>query len=399
MSSNFSAAAPTLGYLYQVRYALYLILQERDEEVELSIEHLDDVAFEQDGSARELLQLKHHLSRTASLTDSSPDLWKTIKIWSIEADFERLQKSELVLTLVTTAQAREGSIASLLTSASNLRNPDVALSKLMQVAKESTNESLKSAFEAFMALDFSNQKALVKSIFILDKSVHIEELTEKIMRLLLPIRREHRQSAFEQLESWWFSKAIRYLIDNAPQNLLSREEVEYKLADIADQYGPDALPIHFRDEDPDIPANVDDRMFVEQLRQVGASRRRIEQAILDYYRAFEQRSRWARQELLLDDEVTMYEKRLVEEWEILSFSFEDLEVDADEEKKKQLGLKILNHIYTNLDIPIRRKVTEPYVMRGSYHILADNLKGPKPQVWWHPNFVERLDQVLSMAVG
>jgi hypothetical protein len=80
MTTSFSAGPQALGYLYQARYSLYTILC--NEEFELSVESLDDIAFEADGNPRELLQLKHQTNRAASLTDSSPDLWKTLRVWS-----------------------------------------------------------------------------------------------------------------------------------------------------------------------------------------------------------------------------------------------------------------------------------------------------------------------------
>lgn len=73
---QYSAASAALGYLYQVRYALLESLRRlrRGQEFIVSIETLDDVVFENDGDAPELLQTKHHLNRPADLTDSSPDL-------------------------------------------------------------------------------------------------------------------------------------------------------------------------------------------------------------------------------------------------------------------------------------------------------------------------------------
>jgi hypothetical protein len=44
---------------------------------------------------------------------------------------------------------------------------------------------------------------------------------------------------------------------------------------------------------------------------------------------------------------------------------------------------------------IRARVTEPYVLRGSFHILADTK--PEPRVYWHPRFLERLGKVLGVA--
>ena len=44
---------------------------------------------------------------------------------------------------------------------------------------------------------------------------------------------------------------------------------------------------------------------------------------------------------------------------------------------------------------IRARVTEPYVTRGSFHILADAT--PEPRVYWHPRFLDRLGKVLGVA--
>ena len=80
----FSAVDASLGYLYQVRSALFWSLRRLKDEPDflVSIETLDDVTFETTGgNATDLLQIKHHLKGTASLTDASPDLWKTLRIW------------------------------------------------------------------------------------------------------------------------------------------------------------------------------------------------------------------------------------------------------------------------------------------------------------------------------
>ena len=43
-------------------------------------------------------------------------------------------------------------------------------------------------------------------------------------------------------------------------------------------------------------------------------------------------------------------------------------------------------------LPIRVGVTEPFVCRGSLHMLAD-----EPRIGWHPEFRHRLATLLSSA--
>lgn len=54
------------------------------------------------------------------------------------------------------------------------------------------------------------------------------------------------------------------------------------------------------------------------------------------------------------------------------------------------GRSLYNWVDTQAEIRIRPKVTEPYVMRGSYHILANQLR-----VGWHAEFLTRLSRVIQ----
>ncbi|WP_407645645.1 ABC-three component system protein [Herbaspirillum camelliae] len=40
-------------------------------------------------------------------------------------------------------------------------------------------------------------------------------------------------------------------------------------------------------------------------------------------------------------------------------------------------------------------MTEPYVVRGGFHILANSR--PLPRVYWHPRFLSRVGQLLGDA--
>lgn len=102
--TSFSAAPSAAGYLYQARLALALCLKyvNVDAGVEVGVERLDDVSFESNGTAVELLQAKHHINRVASLTDKSVDLWKTLRVWSEAAAKDPTLPARTRLALVTT---------------------------------------------------------------------------------------------------------------------------------------------------------------------------------------------------------------------------------------------------------------------------------------------------------
>ena len=58
---NHQASEQMLGYLYQVRYALALLLENDNSDCQISIEKFDDVAFSKDDIPIQLIQLKHHI--------------------------------------------------------------------------------------------------------------------------------------------------------------------------------------------------------------------------------------------------------------------------------------------------------------------------------------------------
>ena len=251
------------------------------------------------------------------------------------------------------------------------------------------------AFEAFLKLEQSKRESLVNAIYVLDNSPNIQDTSELIKNIIRnAVAREHRDGLFERLEGWWFGKVVLHLNSDIPE-AISGFEVNDNLRSIAEQFLPNALPIDFLDAQPDeVNPEGDNRQFVMQLKMIAVQNPRIEKAIIDYYRAFEQRSKWVRESLLIGGEIEKYENRLIDEWQRYKFAIIDEKIDenSSETEFKRIGKDVLTWMELTADYKIRPNVTEPYVMRGSYHILADS---DPPRVWWHPKFIERLAELLS----
>ena len=133
--------------------------------------------------------------------------------------------------------------------------------------------------------------------------------------------------------------------------------------------------------------------FVEQLRLITLTEPRIRHAVIDYYRAFEQRSRWLREDLLLVGDLEQYEQKLVEEWE-RAFERIKQNVGVEEEPKKQVAGRAVYDWAQEANIYIRPQCREAYIHRGSFQLLADKLR-----VGWHPEFLARLEHLLSPTGG
>jgi len=395
MSRDFSARESAIGYLYQSRYALYLLLKRIDGDI--AIEKLDDITFEEGFSPLELLQLKHHVNSAASLTNSCSDLWKTVRIWC-----DTLKKYGTIsrLTLVTTSIAPRESVAFYLKDNSN-RDPLKAKEIMLSVISSSKNKANQVAYESFRSLTPDQQLKLVENIYIVDGSPDIIDIIEEIKKqLALSVRKNQIDALYERLEGWWLQRVILHLI-NQSKEPISGAELTDKIHDIADQLRTDNLPIDYQVEVPTDPREYDGRQFVKQLQIISLSEKRIEFAVRDYYRAFMQRSRWVSDQLISIGELERYERRLYEAWEeYFTILIESGIDDLDDQELEEKGRILYNRIMQSTHLHIRPSCTEPYVFKGSYHILADKEEIP---IGWHPNFKQIIQKLRNVdaegAVG
>jgi len=388
---QYSAASSALGYFYQCRYGLLEALRRLPEgdRISISIETLDDVVFETDGNAVDLLQTKHHINAPANLSDSSPDLWKTLRIW-IEGQGDGSIPQYAKLFLITTATCSDGSAAAYLRPATLDRTK--ALERLSATASTSTNATNIPAYQAFTALTDEERSLLIQSITVMDGSPSIGELDDLLSKAVFyAVERKFLDSYLQRLEGWWYVRVVNHLLNDEATPILG-EELEAEASRIRSQFREDNLPV-----DDDIMRETVDasgylgRAFVEQLRVIGVNEERVVHAIRNYYRAFEQRSRWVREDLLYVGELDRYEERLVEEWDLMFQQMrDDLGQDAAEDVKARAARGLYKWVESNPHHPIRISVTEPAIARGTYHMLADDLR-----VGWHAEFRERLQAILT----
>ena len=395
-NSPFAAVDATLGYLYQVRSALLWALRrlKDDQNFLVSIETLDDVTFETTGGeAIDLLQTKHHHSASANLTDASPDLWKTLRIW-FEGHASGQIPSTANLTLVTTALASTGTAASYLRAAPDFRDISAAQHALDSTASSSSNKANASAYEAYLRASLPERVAVLERIVIIDAAPAITDLDAELRtEVYWAVARDHHTAFLERLEGWWLRRVLRQLTD-ATRDRVGAVEIEAQMSDLREQFKQDSLPI---DEDllafsldEATKAAHGDSLFVKQLEIIKAGQRRISAAIRDYYRAFEQRSRWLRDDLVVGIDLHNYENRLVEEWDLMFAAMSDEIGDAAADDAKEKAARTLLAWAERASISIRPSVTEPFVSRGSLHMLSDDLR-----IGWHPEFKDLLAPLLT----
>jgi hypothetical protein len=391
-----SAAGSALGYLYQCYLPLLQLAERASDEpgLTLALELLDDIQFDEYGSAKELIQTKHRLDSQGDLSDASVDLWRTINAW-ISA-LEELSSDEVpALTLITTGVAPEASAASYLRDDEN-RDAARAQRDLERAAASSTNQTTARWRARFAQLSATRRAQLVRAITVADAALTIGEIDEKLKAALywvLPSA-ARADAVVDHVKGWWLGIAIRLLRRDIPA--LAGTDMLHAIQDIRDQFGPENLP-----RDPDLPdpdeatvAGFQGRVFVSQLEDIAATQEQLAVAIRDYYRAFTQRSRWLRRELLGIGEIDRFEERLVDEWR---FVFANLTAElphgADEADKQRCGRQVLAHSAETAKARIRERYDESFMTRGSLHGLADDRR-----IGWHPEFEARVEALLGPVV-
>ncbi|BBK42794.1 hypothetical protein STVA_28140 [Allostella vacuolata] len=392
--SPFSAAEQGLDYIFQPRFALFKILT-LPETSAVFLEKEDDIEFVNASGIRSLASLKHKAGGD-KLTNLSTDFWKSVRIWLSYYRKTGSIASDGQFLLFTTAALSEGTYLILFTESA--RGDDDRVKQAQAALTTSTSALLGRIRKDLEQLSDAELRDFYNRIAIIDATPRITDLPTLINLHLRTIRREARTAVFERLEGWWMDLAIKMLTGERKEPVHGHE-VSDKLSAIAEEYRTDNLPITFRGHRPENQIDVvnDPRLFVEQLRALDLSATRIRNAIIDYYRAFEQRSSWARESLLISGEIEEYEDRLVDEWtRYREIVFERLSDTGNEEACLSAGKELYRWAeMETMSLRIRERVTEPYVVRGAFHILAN--ASPLPRVYWHPRFFERLQQLLGIA--
>ncbi|HEY0758720.1 MAG TPA: ABC-three component system protein [Acidisarcina sp.] len=400
-ADRFSASEQGLGYLYQPRFALLRML-ELPEETSVFIEKDDDLDFVDNAGRKSLGSLKHK-AEGERLTNLSTDFWKSVRIWLTRYEESgRLESTHRFHLFTTNDVSSTSSLAKFLSSETAPPHVDELTGEIDAALEKTASELIQSVGKQLNALSGAERLDFWKRITIVDGVPRIEDIPELIKdRRMRSIRRDFRGPIFERLEGWWHDIVLSLLTGKRVLPIFGYE-VSDKLSAFADEYKADNLPITFRGRIPEeeIDTGGDERLFVCQLRDIGISSSRIRNAILDYYRAYEQRSAWARENLLISGEMEEYEDRLEDEWaRYRDVVFEKLHDEAAEGVLREAGQKLYR--WADLEsgnissLRIRERVTEPYVVRGCFHILANI--SPRPRVFWHPLFLKRLRDVLAVS--
>ena len=389
-TDKYSAGEQGLGYVYQIRFALAHLMKQ-DESQALLIEADDDVEVRDVAGKKTLISLKHkRVGETVGTL--STDFWKSVRIWLDRYIRDGNLACDHSYCMATTARVGPASLLRFFRDGADAKPADFAKQLIAELngSKAPLSAQLESKFGSLTA---TQQDDFLARIVIADSSLRIKELDAAFVPLLRSVAAKFRIDVRERMEGWWLREAIELI--QGERQPITGTEVWAKFAQVNSEYYDERLPITFDDAYPDekIDALKDTRQFVEQLRAIGMSSDSLEMAILDFYRAFSQRAHWSRVNALVGGEIRKFELRLIEEWKRAK-GWAMVRAPQNEAEFQAAGRQLYDWAENqSKGLQIRKDVTEDFVRRGSFHILAD--EKPMPRVHWHPQFLERLKAAAS----
>jgi len=396
--SEFDATSSALGYIYQVRYALLAALKKitsvaDPDDFNISIETLDDVAFDENGTPETLLQTKYHGS-PGNITDRSPDIWKTLRVWIESHHNNIIDFNNSSLFLITTETAKKNSLAYYLSEDKDKRDTSKAIKKLEEISKTVPSNENKSGFEAFNSLTPSQVLSLIKNIYIIGNTDDIIKIREQVKaNLRIGTSKQYMEAFTSRLEGKWFKLVIETLESSC--GVINLGELVELIDDLREEFLPGNLPADYSDLCIDsLGVSIENKIFLQQIQLIGGGDRLIQNAFENYYRSYEQRCRWSKDGLLKPGELKKYMQRLKDEWDLQCGILELKYTNNNDENKRLFGVDVYEYCQKEGALPIRTNFTENYVARGTYHALSNSL-----EIGWHPDYLTLVKESSEQDVA
>jgi hypothetical protein len=365
-----------------------------DPDVSVSVEAGDDIEVrDSDGTPMVFVQSKHHLGG-ATLTDRSPELWRTLAVW-IDVLKEHGGGKLPRLALYTTAIGAEGTGVALLRPQAlggSTRGSVEARRLLEQAAGEApANQATQVARSAFLDLTDDQRGALVDAIDVFDAGAKIEDFAARL-RKTVGMHAPDPGGVAEfasRLFTWWMGQVIFMLVGRITS--VSGHELWSYVTELGDEVARRNLVVDealmASEPDSEEHESLLVRTFVRQLQLVADESALFDIAVIEYWRARTQRIRWQRHGDVTPDLMNTYDRRLQGEWRHAHVVMRArLQSETDAHRRRRAGLDLYDELPQRSTARIRPDFHEPVITRGSLHALAD-----RREVGWHPDFEELLD--------
>ena len=262
---------------------------------------------------------------------------------------------------------------------------------MLLIAGETTNTTNQNGYNAFRSLTNEQREKLVQNIIVIDASLSIEDTLSEIkqeLKFSAPVGK--LDSFVEKIEGWWFGQCISLLTNK--KDYITIKELQLEISNVREMFSEENLPDDFPNPltiDEEEITSYEEKIFIKQLKLISIRNNSLRRAISDFRRAYEQRSKWLRDNLTGIEEYNRFDSLLCDHWDrIFSLMKDDCEGLSDDELIKA-GKSFYENYYVKSTptFKIRNNFQPQYMTTGSCHMLADEKK-----IGWHPNYQKLLKE-------
>ncbi|POR52565.1 ABC-three component system protein [Bosea psychrotolerans] len=391
-----TAEDAALGFYYQTYFAFLTLLQQTGDDAGVGIERLDDVELKVDGHLL-LYQLKHSIKAVPPpITMKSRALWRTLKVWIDALIHVELAQTTMHLVVVGPLGAASplNALLDLDADRDDLAASLIAEAQLVHDARAAAksagtklpHDDRADGCAAFLDLEPAVRSNLLRRILIKPDSPPIDQVEVLAAQHLTLIAPEQRADVVKRLLGWWDTEVVHALCGKRDP-IVTRAELQAQITSVIADLESSTLQADFELLLP--PGDYQpDGMVARQIKLVAGGNSDLSKAIREEWRAREQRAKWLNDNSAMGTVVSQYDQVLEEAWSDKHGQMVEDCSEVEDTVKRERGLEMLRWTHDEAPAkvrPIAEKWSAPYYVRGSYQVLAIDLR-----VGWHPEYVDLL---------
>lgn len=396
-----TAGGQSLGFDYQFLYFVYLLLDLKQGE-KIGYEVRDDIHIEKADGTIVLMQAKHTVQKNSAgevinMTTLDDDMWKTLSIWAsyISSISEsEIDKYKFILVTNKNNSNNNDLINGVELFQKNQSSIQQVKTIINQIKNNTTNEKIQGYINNVLQIaDDKLDKLLSRIEFQTNTDNLLEEIKTHLKERLFQKKTNRLEAVFDSLIAN-LSKDKYIVIDN-------QGSFEITFEDFCSKYERCFRPVFEKKPLPvrkfsfDLPKNIEDKIFIKQLLDIGdvySGSSDIEDYATLWFQAFNNFQNWIENSFVLSTEIDDFEKNAIRVWKNeFKSKYRTIEQrlsagetinDLDKEIKS-LALELLDFIrkeklsLVNTDLGIE-------ISNGYYYLLSD-----EPKIGWHYDWKNR----------
>ena len=374
-----NASGSQAGGIYQLEYALDVLIKLTHELSRVGVETLDDVVKE-DGSVS-LSQLKHTVNETTNpLSDLSKNLWNTLAIWLsyLKSDSEESKQAQFIL--VSNGTVSDTSLVFRLGKSNKSEENIAQLAQDLRNAKSKDQEVQALINEVKLYEDSQLKKLIEKITHSITPNSSADALKLSTISHIQAPEETNKEKVYHELLGW-FTHVIYEKWKDKKKAWVTRQELNNQIyAIINDHTGSKIFgtaEIELKPNAEEIKKYEEDN-FLKHLKRIELEPDPIQTALHDYIKYLRTRSDLTNRGKVTIPQWSKVEQNFRDDWD--GIRQEVKYTSAPEVTSLTMG-RTIYYRTRNQQKKIHGNECASHMTPGLYHALANEDK-----VWWHPDF-------------